>query len=139
MTCFVGIDLGTTNIKLLALNPASEAVVALVSAPLTTLTPRPGYAEQDPDAIWQALEQFIPQLTAQTNVRQAAIQGVGFSGAMHSLLAVDADGKPLTNAILWSDNRAEAEAAELRTRPTSHRRRYLSANRYAHSPHDSVV
>lgn len=117
MTCFVGVDIGTTNIKLLALNPATEAVVALVSAPLTTLTPQTGYAEQDPDAIWQAIEQLLPELITEINAQQTTIQAVGFSGAMHSLLAVNTDGEPVTNAVLWSDNRAEAQATLLNAEP----------------------
>ncbi len=115
MNCIVGVDIGTTNIKVLALNPDTEAIVAQVSAPLVTLTPQPGYAEQDAEAIWQLIEQLIPELIALLNAQQATITSVGFSAAMHSLLAVDTSGQPITNAILWSDNRAEAQATALRT------------------------
>lgn len=115
MNCFVGVDIGTTNIKLLAMNPDTGEVIAHVSAELAMLSPQPGIAEQEPDAIWQAFRQLTADLVAQTDAKQATIQTVSFCTAMHSLLAVDGDGKPLTNAMLWSDNRAEAEAAALKT------------------------
>lgn len=114
MTCFVGVDIGTTNIKLLAMNPETGEILAHVSDSITTLTPQTGGAEQNPNDIWRAFRQLIAELVTQLDAQTVTIKSVSFCTAMHSLLAVDATGNPLTNAILWSDNRAEAEATYLR-------------------------
>ncbi|MBC8152463.1 MAG: gluconokinase [Bacteroidetes bacterium] len=128
MTCFVGVDIGTTNIKLLAMNPETDEIVAHVSDSLTTLSPQPDWAEQDPEAIWQVFRQLTADLVIQLDAQRITIDRVSFGTAMHSLLAVDAAGNPLTNAVLWSDNRAEAEATSLRTGQAA-----LGKSIYAHT------
>lgn len=116
MTCFVGVDVGTTNVKALALPPDDlSQIIAHASAPVTTLNPEPGYAEQDPAEIWSAFVQVMAEVSREVAEAGHTITHVAFSTAMHSLLPMDADGSPLGNVILWSDNRAEAEATALRT------------------------
>ncbi|GAA4451976.1 gluconokinase [Nibrella saemangeumensis] len=114
MNCIVGVDIGTTNVKALAMSVADGQVIAQASAPVTTLFPKPTHCEQDPNHIWQELCQVLDELVQQTEAQGASIDAVCFSSAMHSLLAIDAEGKPLTNAIIWSDNRAERQAKALR-------------------------
>jgi len=111
----LGADIGTTNIKVLACDPDTEQVVVHASRPLTTEQPQPGYSEQSPEAIWQAFGEAMREVMDEIGKRGGTVQTVAFSAGMHSLMAVDADDKPLTNALLWSDNRAEAEANTLRT------------------------
>lgn len=111
----IGADIGTTNIKALAFDPATEQIVAQASRPLTTEQPEPGCAEQSPEAIWQAFGEVMREVMDEVGKAGGSVQMVAFSTAMHSLMAVDANGNPLTNAILWADNRAEAEAHTLRT------------------------
>ena len=120
MLLILGADIGTTNIKVLACDPDTEQVVAHASRPLKTEQPQPGFSEQSPEAIWQAfgeVMQEVMQAVRRSEVGKTggSVQMVAFSSGMHSLMAVDAKGNPLTNALLWSDNRAEAEANTLRT------------------------
>jgi len=115
MNCFVGVDVGTTNVKALALPPDLSRVLAHTSAPVETLHPKPGYAEQDPVAVWSAFRTVMADLNRQLTSAGHTVTHVAFSTAMHSLLAMDARGEPMSNAIIWSDNRSEAEAANLRT------------------------
>ena len=116
MTCFVGVDVGTTNVKALALMPTDlNQIIGHASAPVTTLNPKPGYAEQDPAEIWKAFVAVMAEVSREVSKSGHTITHVAFSTAMHSLLAMDANGKPLSNVILWSDNRAEAQATALRT------------------------
>ncbi|GAB3560016.1 gluconokinase [Spirosoma fluminis] len=115
MDCFVGVDVGTTNVKALAMPSDLSQIMAHASAPVTTLNPEPGYAEQDPDEIWSAFVQVMAEVSREVAESGNVITHIAFSTAMHSLLAIDADGKALGNAILWSDNRAEAQATALRT------------------------
>ena len=115
MNCLLGVDLGTTNVKILAVTAPDWKILAHASIPLATLSPQPGYAEQDPEAVWQAVRMGLSEVLISAKKQQIEVEAVGFSAGMHSLLAVDAAGKPLTNALLWSDNRAEVQAAELHT------------------------
>lgn len=115
MNCLVGVDVGTTNVKALAMPTDLSRVLAHASAPVTTRHPKPGYAEQKPAEIWSAFTQVMTDLSRDLRAAGHTISHVAFSTAMHSLLPMDTDGKPLGNAILWSDNRAEAQANALRT------------------------
>ncbi|SFD35802.1 gluconokinase [Spirosoma endophyticum] len=116
MNCFVGVDVGTTNVKALAMPDDLSEILAHASAPVTTLNPEPGYAEQDPAEIWLAFVQVMAEVNRELTNAGHTITHVAFCTAMHSLLPMNADGTPLGNAILWSDNRAEAEANNLRTK-----------------------
>ncbi len=116
MNCFVGVDVGTTNVKALAMPSDLGQILAHASAPLTTLHPEPGYAEQDPAEIWSAFVQVITEVVREVAQGGHVITHVAFCTAMHSLLPMDDGGTPLGNAILWSDNRAEVQAADLRTK-----------------------
>ncbi|MFD1142067.1 gluconokinase [Larkinella insperata] len=114
MNCILGVDIGTTNVKALAFHPESGEIVAHASEPLTTLNPQPGYAEQDPEEVWKKLTDVLEEVCREVGQQKGTVEAVGFSAAMHSILAVDDHGKPLTNAILWSDNRSEKQADDLR-------------------------
>lgn len=115
MNCFVGVDVGTTNVKALAMPADLSQILAHASAPLTTLNPEPGYAEQDPAEIWNAFVQVITEVSREVAEGGHVITHVAFCTAMHSLLPIDAQGNTIGNAILWSDNRAEAQANTLRS------------------------
>ena len=114
MNCFVGVDVGTTNVKALAMPGDLGQILAHASAPLTTLHPKPGYAEQYTAEIWSAFIHVINEVVREVTTGGHTITHVAFCTAMHSLLPMDADGNPLGNAILWSDNRAEEQANDLR-------------------------
>ena len=74
-------------------------------------TPQPGWAEQDPEDWWRAAE---AALARGSRGRDAA--GIGLSGQMHGLVALDADDRVLRPAILWNDQRTAAECAEIEER-----------------------
>lgn len=111
MTYYLGIDIGTTSTKAVAFSERGE-MVAIHSSFYTMYHPREGWSEQDPEEIVGAV------LTAVNNVLQSlapdAPRFVSFSGAMHSLIAVDSTGAPLTPCIIWADNRAADIATGLR-------------------------
>lgn len=116
MYCFIGVDVGTTNVKALAVLPDDLThILAHASAPVDTLNPEPGWAEQDVTHIWAALVQVLAEVNRELTAAGHTATHVAFSTAMHSLLAMDTNGTPLSHALLWSDNRAEAEALTLRT------------------------
>lgn len=115
MSCLLGVDIGTTNVKVLAYDPAIDQLIGSASVPINTYYPKPSQCEQSPVEIWVAFTAVMKNISRQMADKNKRIQTIAFSTAMHSLLAVDAQGNPLTNAIIWSDNRAEAEANTLRT------------------------
>lgn len=106
---FIGIDIGTTATKGVAFDAAGH-VVGYRSVHYDMIHPQPGWAEQEPEALWQAVLTCLDDLVGKLG---EGCQLIAFSAAMHSLMAVDAAGTPLTNFILWADNRASAEADEL--------------------------
>lgn len=108
----IGIDIGTTNVKSVALN-ADGTVCAEAERQNTILSPQPGYQEQDPEAVFQLVVTVLAEVWSASKDKET-LQGVVFSSAMHGLLAVDKKDKPLTNILLWSDMRADAIARSLR-------------------------
>jgi xylulokinase len=99
----VGLDIGTSAVKGLAIDGGE--VVAKAEAGYPLLTPRPGWSEQDPDQWWRAAQQVLDELPAPT--------AIGLSGQMHGLVVVDREDGPLAPAILWNDQRTGAECAEI--------------------------
>ncbi|HLR61560.1 MAG TPA: FGGY family carbohydrate kinase, partial [Lentibacillus sp.] len=108
MTYVIGVDLGTSAVKLLLVNRHGD-IVQEVSKPFSLIQPKTGYSEQDPD-IW--VEQTIAGLTELLNRFEgdpADIEGISFSGQMHGLVLLDENHDVLRNAILWNDTRTTAQ------------------------------
>jgi xylulokinase len=104
----VGIDVGTSGVKGLAVAPDGE-VLALAEVEYPLSTPRPGWAEQDPADWWNATETVLKQLRDEAG----GPAGIGLSGQMHGLVVLDSAGDVLRPAILWNDQRTAAECAEI--------------------------
>ena len=107
----VGLDLGTTSTKAVALS-ADGQILGLQAAPNRMWSEQPGSAFQDPREVWAGAQQALAGLAGQVNPREAL--GICLSGAMHSLFPLGADGEPLANAVTWADVRAGEQAARLR-------------------------
>jgi xylulokinase len=120
----VGLDVGTTAVKGIAIDP-SGAVLAAAEAGYQLSTPRPGWVEQDPEDWWRASERVLGELVLA--VGQPA--GIGLSGQMHGLVALDGRGRVLRPAILWSDQRAAGECRALEDELGLARLIALSGNR----------
>jgi xylulokinase len=108
MTALVGIDVGTSGVKGLAIDPAG-AILAGAEQGYPLSTPQVGWAEQDPADWWAATEAVLSKLRAAAGHPD----GIGLSGQMHGLVALDAGDRVLRPAILWNDQRTAAECEEI--------------------------
>lgn len=113
ITHFVGVDIGTTSTKAIIFSESGE-VLAQESVGYGMYHPKPNYAEQNPDEIYNAFEVCLEKIQLKLPENAQNI-GISFSSAMHSLLAIDENGKPLTPLIIWADNRASSITKELKT------------------------
>ena len=114
---YLGIDLGTSGIKVLLLD-AQGQVVASHSEPLTLSRPHPLWSEQDPAHWWQATDHAIMALGQQHPLN--SVKAIGLSGQMHGATLLDAKQRVLRPAILWNDGRSYAQCGLLEQQvPTS--------------------
>jgi xylulokinase len=107
VTALVGLDVGTTGVKAVAVSPEGTVLESAEHGyPLST--PHPGWSEQDPEDWWRAAEAALAEVSAGREVA-----GVGLSGQMHGLVALDGGDRVVRPAILWNDQRTAAECAEI--------------------------
>lgn len=116
---FIGIDVGTTSTKAIVFS-ATGKVKSISNQGYPIAVPQPGWAEQDPEEIFAHVLLAMREAVKMADVSKSAIAAVGFSGAMHSLIAVDTNGQPLTPAIIWADNRSIDQTAQLKRDGTGH-------------------
>ena len=109
---YLGIDLGTSELKLLLLSSAHR-IEATASAALTISRPAPRWSEQAPQEWWNALDAAMTQLAASHPQAMAAVRGIGLSGQMHGAVLLDAKDAVLRPAILWNDGRSAPQCAAL--------------------------
>jgi xylulokinase len=112
---YLGIDLGTSEVKVVLLAESGE-IAASASAPLEVLRPQPRWSEQSAEAWWEASLAAVDQLKAAHAAKLAAVKGIGLSGQMHGATLLDAADRPVRAAILWNDSRSDQECKELERR-----------------------
>ncbi|OWA50222.1 Gluconokinase [Hypsibius exemplaris] len=111
MDYFVGVDIGTTATKAVAFSPAGK-VLAKHSISYPIHHPEEQLSEQNPNVILKAVVRSLSSLASQLPGGNPVL--VSFSSAMHSLILVDKKDEPLTECIIWADNRASDIARALR-------------------------
>lgn len=106
----LGIDLGTSSVKVVVATTDGEALRA-ASADYSVLRPQLDFAEQEPEAWREAVIRAVRE--AMAGVDSAAIAAIGLSGQMHGLVPLDAGGALLGRAIIWPDQRSREQVAAL--------------------------
>lgn len=106
----LAIDLGTSGVKA-GVFASDGSLVAQSGVGYETLTPHPGWAEQEPQAWWDATCRAVSQCVAQCDATR--IEGIGLTGLSPSLVCVDKRGEPVRPALIWSDRRVAQEISEL--------------------------
>ncbi len=121
MKTLVGVDVGTTGVKAIAVTPEGD-VTSSAEEGYSLSTPHPGWSEQDPADWLHASERALARLGVDS-------PDVGFSGQMHGLVCLDEQDRVLRPAILWNDQRTGVECAEIEERIGLERLISLTGNR----------
>ncbi len=106
MNYYIGIDLGTSAVKML-LTDGNGKIVKTVTKEYPLYFPKPNWSEQNPEDWWTAVCDGINELTCGLN--KAEIKGIGVGGQMHGLVMLDENDRVLRPAILWNDTRTGKE------------------------------
>ena len=110
MEYYIGVDLGTSSLKLLLLNE-DGAILKTVSEEYPVYYPHSGWSEQSPDDWWAALTSGMKKLIAE--VEKDHIKGIGVAGQMHGLVILDKSNEVIRPVILWNDGRTSSQTAYL--------------------------
>lgn len=116
LSWFLGIDLGTSSCKSIAV-AADGTVLSMGTATYPSDTVSGKWQEQDPEVLVEGLVRSAHEAVTTAGVPPEACAGASIGGPLHSLLAVDDTGRPLTGVITWADGRAARQAAAFREQP----------------------
>lgn len=107
---YIGIDLGTSAVKLLLMDKAGQ-ILNIVSREYPISFPHPGWSEQNPADWWNAACDGIPELLRGFDASQ--VKGIGAGGQMHGLVVLDKDDNVIRPCILWNDGRTQPQVDHL--------------------------
>ena len=110
MNSYIGIDLGTSGVKLL-LVAADGSILGEEAEHYEVSYPRPGWSEQDPRDWWRATCTALKRLLRDRD--RSSVKGISFGGQMHGLVALDGRDEVIRPCILWNDGRTEKQTAYL--------------------------
>ncbi len=106
---FLGIDVGSSSIKVALIDGASNRPIGILSYPETEMemiSVKAGWAEQDPELWWECIGEATRRLIVKTGVAKEAVKGIGIAYQMHGLVLVDKNHDLLRPSIIWCDSRA---------------------------------
>ena len=115
MAVCIGIDVGTSGTKALAISPAGR-ILASASAGYPCAHPQPLWSEQDPEDWWKATVKVVRAVVKHAKLKPADVAAIGLSGQMHGSVFLDKAGKVIRPALLWNDQRTAAECEEIESR-----------------------
>ncbi|MGZ5255158.1 MAG: FGGY family carbohydrate kinase, partial [Flavitalea sp.] len=105
----LGIDIGSSSVKAALLNISTGKPGAAAFSPATEMkinSPKPGFAEQDPEMWWKEFLHAFTKLKTQVGFSPDDIAAIGISYQMHGLVCLDDNNQPLRSSIIWCDSRA---------------------------------
>ncbi|WP_308638263.1 xylulokinase [Paenibacillus silvisoli] len=118
MSLLMGIDIGTSSVKSMVMDPSGK-VLGFAQMEYDIHIPVAGYAEQNPDAWWELVKKTSAQAIMRAGINGGALAGIGFSGQMHGLVALDKEGRVLRPSIIWCDQRSIPQKAALESKFTT--------------------
>lgn len=127
MAYLIGVDIGTSGTKTVLFDERGNTVASATwEYPLSQ--PKIGWAEQEPADWWQASAGSIAEVVAKSGVNPREIKGLGLSGQMHGMVLLDGETRVLRPAIIWCDQRTQAECDEITAKVGAQRLIELTAN-----------
>ncbi len=115
MSVCIGIDIGTSGAKALAINPQGK-ILAEASASYPCHHPQLLWSEQDPQDWWKATVKVVRAVVKMAKLKGADVAAIGLSGQMHGSVFLDKQAKVIRPALLWNDQRTAAECEEIERR-----------------------
>ena len=110
---WIGVDLGTTGVRAIAYEVTGEKIASSERFyPL--LTPHPDWAEENPQQIFDAVEDVIRETTAALRYKTCELAGISLSTVMHSFAGLDANYKPMMDMQTWADSRSAGIVREMK-------------------------
>jgi xylulokinase len=109
----LGIDVGTGGTRALVIDDRGTIVASATSEHAPFASPQTGWAEQDPADWWRATREAVAAVLAQPGVSGDSIAAIGFSGQMHGSTLLDGKGDVVRPALLWCDQRTDAQCREI--------------------------
>ncbi len=109
MPVVIGIDVGTTGVRVLAVDQSGK-LVAESTSEYPLYTPRPGWTEQNPEDWWTATQESLHKVVQQV---KDEILGLGLTGQMHGSVFLDERGEVIRPALLWNDQRTAKQCEEM--------------------------
>lgn len=112
MELLLGIDVGSSSVKCAVVEVQTGVCLGSAHAPKTEMlihAPMQGFAEQDPRTWWEAFKHAFFKLKNELDFSSDAVVAIGISYQMHGLVAVDKNGEPVMNSIIWCDSRAVSQ------------------------------
>jgi xylulokinase len=115
MSIYLGIDVGTSGTKTLAINGRGK-ILGQAMATYPCYHPKPLWSEQDPDDWWQATVKTVRAVVKKAKLKSADVRAIGLSGQMHGSVFLDKQNRIVRRALLWNDQRTAAECEEIERR-----------------------
>ncbi len=115
MSIYLGIDIGTSGTKTLAID-AKGKILGSATQEYPCYTPQPLWSEQDPEDWWKAVVGTVRKVVKEAKLKPDDVRGIGLSGQMHGSVFLDKQNRVIRKALLWNDQRTEAECREIEER-----------------------
>ncbi|MBM4074755.1 MAG: xylulokinase, partial [Planctomycetes bacterium] len=112
MSVFLGIDIGTSATKTLAMKE-DGTILSSATAEYPLMSPKPGWSEQNPEDWWDATIETTKKVLKAGKIKADDVAGIGLSGQMHGSVFLDKQHTVIRHAILWNDQRTAAECASI--------------------------
>ena len=107
MRYFIGIDLGTSSVKSL-LTDENGTVISISQREYDIQKKESSWAEQDMNLLWNSTAETLQEIINKNSSLKNQISGIGYSGQMHGLVALDKNYKLVRPAIIWADQRSQS-------------------------------
>ncbi len=112
MDYLIGFDIGTTSTRCIIIESGGK-LIASATKEYPMATPKPGWAEQDPDDWWRGVLSTIREVLKKSGIDPSDIAAVGLSGQMHGSVFLDKSGSVIRPALLWCDQRTDSQCQKI--------------------------